>query len=81
MTEVTSGGAGPSDPRYNVPVDPLRRDDLERARETPPSERARQTLELMRLGFRLQRAALRNRYPLESDAEIEARFLRWLARE
>jgi hypothetical protein len=61
-------------------VDPLRRDDIERARQTPPSERARQTLELMRLGFRMQRAALRTRYPDDSEAEIEERFLRWLGR-
>jgi hypothetical protein len=59
-------------------VDALRRDTLEATRHTAPSERARQTLELMRTGFRLKRAALRVRYPNESEMEIDARFRRWL---
>jgi hypothetical protein len=59
-------------------VDPLERDDIERARRTLPGERAVQTIDLMRIGFRLRRAALRIRYPADSDEEIEARFRRWL---
>jgi hypothetical protein len=62
-------------------VDPLRHDDLERARRTPPEERARQAFELMRTGIRLQRAALRARFPDEREDQIEARLRRWLARE
>jgi hypothetical protein len=43
-----------------------------------PEERARQTLDLMRAGYRLKRAALRARRPQASEAEIEALFQRWL---
>lgn len=59
-------------------MDALRKDTIETARRTSPSERARQTLETMRTGFRLKRSALRLRYPNESEAEIDARFQRWL---
>jgi hypothetical protein len=46
-------------------MDPLERDDIERARRTAPGERALQTIDLMRTGFRfrLKRTALRVRYP------------------
>lgn len=60
-------------------MDPLERDTIERTRRTPPGERARQTLELMRTGYRLKRAALRARYPAESEEQIELRFRSWLA--
>jgi hypothetical protein len=59
-------------------MDPLERDDIERARRTPPGERALQTIDLMRTGFRLKRTALRVRYHAKSEEEIEARFRRWL---
>jgi hypothetical protein len=59
-------------------MDPLRRDDIESARRTSPEERARQTLEMMRTGFRLKRSALRARYPEESEDQIEQRFRAWL---
>ena len=59
-------------------ADPLRRDDLERARSTTPEERARQTLDLMQAGYRLKRAALHARHPDEAEEQIEARFRRWL---
>lgn len=62
-------------------MDPLRQDDLERARRTPLQERARQAFELMRTGIRLRRAALRTRYPEEREDQIEARLRRWLARD
>jgi hypothetical protein len=62
-------------------VDVLERDDLEVARRTSPEDRARNLLALIRTGFRLKRAALRTRYPSESEAEIDARFGRWLARD
>jgi len=62
-------------------MDPLRHDDLERARRTPPEERAMQALELMRTGIRLKRIALRERFPEASEAEIEQRLRRWLARD
>jgi hypothetical protein len=62
-------------------VDVLRRDEIELARRTPPAERARQALEMMRTGFRLKRAALRARYRDESEEQIEARFRLWLERD
>ena len=40
-------------------MDALRKDDLERARSTPPGEKLRQALELMQLGIELQRRRLR----------------------
>jgi hypothetical protein len=61
-------------------MDRLRHDDLERARRTPIEERARQTLEMMATGIRLQRVALRSRYPEATADEIEQRLRAWLAR-
>jgi hypothetical protein len=62
-------------------MDRLRMDDIERAQRTTPEERARQALGLMRMGIRLQRIALRQRLPAASEAEIEQRLRRWLARD
>ncbi|MFS8068355.1 MAG: hypothetical protein ACMG6S_18515 [Byssovorax sp.] len=62
-------------------MDRLRQDDLERARRTPVEERARQTLELMSTGIRLQRVALRRRFPEATEDEIERRLRAWLARD
>jgi hypothetical protein len=62
-------------------MDALERDDIERARRTSPAERARQTLEMMRTGFRLKHASLRARHAAESEDEIEARFRQWLERD
>jgi hypothetical protein len=59
-------------------ADPLHDDDVATARRTAPTERARQTLELMRMGYRLKRAALRARHPHAAEEEIEALFQRWL---
>ncbi len=62
-------------------MDPLTRDDIERARTTPPEEKARQALEMMRTGIRLKRAGLRARHPHVSAEEIELRLQRWLERD
>ena len=62
-------------------MDPLRQDDIDRARATPPAERAKQALACMRAGIALKLASLRARHPGESAAEIDARLLSWLARE
>jgi hypothetical protein len=62
-------------------VDPLRRDDIERARATPPEERARQTLEAMRTGIRLKRASLVARYPSKAPEEIDDLLQQWLDRD
>jgi hypothetical protein len=61
-------------------VDALRRNDVERARRTPPAVRARQALEAMRTGVALRRQALRAAHPTASENEIEALLRRWLAR-
>ena len=61
-------------------MDPLRKDDLERARRTPVQERARQLFELIATGIRLQRVALRRRFPEATEDEIERRLRAWLAR-
>jgi hypothetical protein len=61
-------------------MDPLRRDDIERARATPPEERAKQALEAMRTGIRLKRAALRARHPQAPAEQIEELLRAWLAR-
>lgn len=62
-------------------MDRLRHDDLDRARRTPIEERARQTLEMMATGIRLQRVALRSRYPEATEEEVEQRLRAWLARD
>ena len=62
-------------------MDPLRADDLARARATPPDEKLRQALELMRVGFALKRVGLRQRFPHATDEELEAQFQRWLSRD
>jgi hypothetical protein len=64
---------------YFVRMDVLRRDEIELARRTPEAQRGRQALDAMRMGFRLKRAALRTRYPEETEDAISARFRRWLA--
>jgi len=62
-------------------VDPLRRDDVEVMRRTPPEEKARQVLDLFETALLLKRAALRARRPDASDAELEAAIRAWLARD
>jgi len=62
-------------------MDPLRRDDIERARRLPIEERAKLALEMMRTGIKLKRASLRARYPEASESEIEEKLLLWLRRE
>ena len=59
-------------------ADPLHDDDVATARRTTPEERARQTLDLMRTGYRLKRAALRVRHPRATEGELDALFPRWL---
>jgi hypothetical protein len=59
-------------------LDLLGADDLETALRTSPEQRAAQTLGMMRTGFRLKQAALRVRYPGESEEQLERRFRRWL---
>jgi hypothetical protein len=62
-------------------VDPLRRDDIEHARRTPPEEKLRQALEMMRTGIRLKRAGLKVRHPEATPDDIERMIREWLSRE
>ena len=64
-----------------VLVDPLRRDDLDRAVRTSPEEKARQALEMMAFGIELQRRKLRQADPAATEDEIDKRLRAWLARE
>lgn len=64
-----------------VLVDPLRRDDLDRALRTPPEEKARQALEMMAFGIELQRRKLRLAHRDATDVEIDTLLRAWLARE
>jgi Rv0078B-related antitoxin len=59
-------------------VDPLRADDIERARAATAAERLLQALELMEAGFTLQRQNLGRRFPNASPAELDERMRRWL---
>jgi hypothetical protein len=60
-------------------VDALRKDDLERARNTAPGEKLRQALELMQLGIDMRRRGLRAADPTASEQEIDARLLTWMS--
>lgn len=60
-------------------MDPLRRDDIEDARRTPPEEKAREVCAMFAIGVDLKRTGLRLRYPTASDDEIEAMIGDWLS--
>lgn len=60
-------------------MDPLRAHDLEVARLTAPSEKARQALEAMRFGIELKWVALRTRFPDAPEEEIDDLLRAWLA--
>jgi hypothetical protein len=62
-------------------MDLLRRDDIERARRTPPAEKALQAIEFMRVGIELRRAGIRARRPEATEAEVEQELRRWLLRD
>jgi len=62
-------------------VDPLRANDLEIARNTPPEVKLAQALDLMETGIRLKRAALRQANPSMTDADLDEALERWLMRD
>lgn len=64
---------------YDEGVDPLRAHDLDVARLTPPSEKARQALEAMRFGIELKWVSLRTRFPDATEDEIDQMLRAWLA--
>jgi Rv0078B-related antitoxin len=59
-------------------LDSLTRSDVEISRATPAAEKLAQALELMQLGIRLKRDALRAKAPDASDDEIQSALERWL---
>jgi hypothetical protein len=59
-------------------VDALRKNDIERARCTSEAKKLSLALDLMATGIQLKRAALTNRYPNETEEQIEKRLRRWL---
>jgi hypothetical protein len=56
-------------------MEALRQDDLERARQTPPEEKAKQAFALMRFGIKLQRSKLQREFPDEPEEQIRQRLL------
>ncbi|MBC8071315.1 MAG: hypothetical protein IAG13_23520 [Deltaproteobacteria bacterium] len=60
-------------------MDPLRADDIARARAASPAQKLMQALEMMGTGFELKRASLRTRFPLATEEEIADMFSKWLA--
>ncbi len=60
-------------------MDALRRDDIARARQTPPAEKLLQALRLMETAIELKRTQLRLRHPGADEAGIEAELDRWMS--
>jgi hypothetical protein len=68
-------------PCYDLEVDRLREDDLERARTTAPAVKLQQALEAMATGIRLKRVALRRLHPNASEDQLESMLRTWLERD
>lgn len=62
-------------------MDPLQKDDIERARRMPPDERMRAVLAAVNAGVRIRVAALRTKRPHATDREIDAALREWLKDE
>ena len=63
------------------PMDPLRKDDIERTKRMPPEERMRAVLAAVDAGVRIRLATLRAKRPHATDGEIEAALRDWLKDE
>lgn len=59
-------------------VDPIRQDDVEWAKQTPPAEKLSAALKMMRFGIRLKRSALVASHPGAEEAEVDAMLQAWL---
>jgi hypothetical protein len=59
-------------------MDDLRVDDVNRSLSMTPAQKLAQALELMAVGLRLKRAAIRAARPGASEAEIDREFELWL---
>ena len=64
--------------RYNDVVDPIRQDDVEWVKRTPPAEKLGAALKMMRFGIRLKRSALVASHPGAEEAEVDAMLQAWL---
>jgi hypothetical protein len=62
-------------------VDPLRRDDLERAGATSVAQRLAQALQATQDGIKLKRAALRARFPDASEGDVDRMIAEWLLQD
>jgi hypothetical protein len=51
------------------------------ALELAPAAKLAQALEMMRVGIRLKRSALRRQYPNADETEIDRRLVAWLSRD
>lgn len=83
---ATGGGrARTSSPASDVvhcrPMDPLRKDDIERTRRMSPDERMRGVLAAVNAGVRIRLAALRAKRPRATEGELEAALREWLKDE
>lgn len=79
QTFSTDDGRRPECPWcYTCPVDPLRRADLEHARQTPPAEKLREALEMMDYGLSLKRASLGRAHPEATDEELNQLLEEWI---
>jgi len=63
------------------PMDPLRKDDIERMKRMPPDERMRAALAAVNAGVRIRLATLRAKRPQATDRELEAALRAWLKDE
>jgi Rv0078B-related antitoxin len=59
-------------------VDALEADDLKSARGLSPAQKLAQALEMMSTGIRMKRSALRRRYPVAPEMEIDRLLTAWL---
>lgn len=77
------GGGGESKPRRGRlwRVDPLEKDDIERAKRMSPEERMRAVFDAVNTGVRIRLAALRAKYPEATEGEIDAKLREWLREE
>ncbi len=62
-------------------MDPLRKNDIERARSTPASERMRAAVDAVNAGVHIRLAALRAKHPQAPEHEIETALRDWLKDE
>ncbi len=66
---------------YTHCVDLLQAEDIAFSHTTSLAERLEQALALMRQGIEIKRASLLQRFPHDTDEEIEQRLQLWLSRE